>query len=166
MRTKRHIRRWAGIATIVACGALSSSTAAEPRTKVFINGKAMPVYFNDGDSFRVLTDGTKARLAGYNTLESHGAVHQWGTWTEKELFVLAKMATIHARDRVWHCESDGKTDTYGRTLMWCPDLAEELIRLGYAHAMSIDDTPARPELLAAQREAIAERRGMWAHGSS
>jgi hypothetical protein len=125
-----------------------------------LNGVATPVVFNDGDSFRVLggpLTGAKARLSGFNTLESHGAVHQWGDWTAKEMYILAKLATHNARDNVWECTSDGKTDGYGRMLVFCPGLAKEQIRLGLAHAMSIDDTPADAELLAAQREAIAAR---------
>jgi endonuclease YncB( thermonuclease family) len=145
----------------------STGVAAEPRTKVILNGKVVPVYFNDGDSFRVLAGeykDAKARLFGFNTLESYGAVHQWGRWTRKELYVLAKMGTYHGRDGVWECETDGNTDTYGRMLVWCPKLAEQQIRLGYAHVMSIDDDPGKPELVAAQQDAIANRRGIWAHG--
>jgi endonuclease YncB( thermonuclease family) len=144
-----------------------SVDAKDPQTKVYINGKPTPVFFNDGDSFRVLGgsyQGTKARLAGYNTLESYGPVHSWGDWTEKAMYVIAKMATLYARKGVWHCETDGKTDTYGRMLLWCPDLATELVRGGYAHAMSINDEPGKPELVAAQKEAIEAKRGMWAHG--
>ena len=143
------------------------TAAAVSQTKVILNGKVVPVHFNDGDSFRVLGGDfkdTKARLFGYNTLESYGAVHQWGTWTAHELYVIAKMGTYNARDGVWNCETDGSTDTYGRILVWCPELATEQIRQGYAHAMSIDDNPGKPELLEAQREAIANRRGIWAHG--
>ena len=93
--------------TTVLCLALagavaepSTTRAGEPQTMVFLNGKAVPVFFNDGDSFRVLSGsmkGSKARLAGFNTLESHGPVHSWGDWTVKEMYVLAKMATLHAR---------------------------------------------------------------------
>jgi len=142
-------------------------SAGEPETMVILNGQSVPVFFNDGDSFRVLggpMKGAKARLAGYNTLESHGAVHSWGTWTVKEMYVLAKMATLHARKGKWTCTSDGKTDTYGRMLTFCPGLRLELIRMGLAHAMNIDDEPSAPELLEAQREAIAAKRGIWAHG--
>ncbi len=151
----------------VLLGALTTSAHAEPRTKVYLNGVPAPVFFNDGDSFRVVGGqhaGMKARLEGYNTLESYGPVHQWGDWTYKELYVLAKEATLFARKGVWRCTSDLETDTYGRSLWWCEDLATELVRLGYAHAMSISDKPARAGLLAAQREAIANRRGIWAHG--
>lgn len=143
------------------------SIAAEAQTKVILNGKAVPVYFNDGDSFRVLAGeykDAKARLSGYNTLESYGPVHSWGTWTAHELYVIAKMGTYNGRDGVWECETDGGTDTYGRILVWCPKLAEDQIRRGYAHVMSIDDNPGRPELIEAQREAISSRRGIWAHG--
>ena len=45
--------------------------ASEPRSKVVVNGMMSPVYFNDGDTFRVLSgqlSGTKARLEGFNTL--------------------------------------------------------------------------------------------------
>lgn len=164
-------RNWKLASALVAVtvGALVTPTvdAKEPLTKVFINGKPTPVFFNDGDSFRGMGggyQGTKARLAGYNTLESYGPVHSWGDWTEKEMYVLAKMATLLARAGVWHCETAGETDTYGRTLLWCEDLAVELVRGGYAHAMTIDDNPAKPVLVEAQKEAIENKRGMWAHG--
>ena len=140
---------------------------ASAETKIFLNGKPVAVHFNDGDSFRVLRGrmkDAKARIAGFNTLESHGPVHQWGEWTAKEMYVLAKMATLYSRRGVWHCTSDGKVDTYGRMLAHCPKLGEELVRLGLAHALTIDDNPADATLLAAQKEAMEARRGMWAHG--
>lgn len=143
------------------------SNAARAQTKVILNGKTVPVHFNDGDTFRVLAGEFKdssARLAGFNTLESYGPVHVWGNWTAKELYVLAKMGTHNGRDGVWECETDGSTDSYGRLLAWCPKLAEDQIRKGYAHVMTVDDQPGRPELIAAQKEAIAARRGIWAHG--
>ncbi len=145
----------------------ATASAAQPRTRVILNGDAVPVSFNDGDSFRVLGgtySGAQARLAGFNTLESHGPVHQWGGWSTKELYVLAKLATKHGRRGIWTCTSDGKTDTYGRMLTFCPDLAESLIRAGLAHVMTIDDAPGNPELIEAQREAQRARRGMWGHG--
>jgi hypothetical protein len=78
--------------------------------------------------------------------------------------VMAKMATYHARRGVWECETGGETDTYGRMLATCPGLGEELVRLGLAHVLSIDDEPGDAKLLAAQREAIEARRGLWSHG--
>ncbi len=135
---------------------------------VFLNGVATPVTFNDGDSFRVLEgpmSGSRARLAGFNTLESHGPVHQWGGWHFKELYALAKIATLNAQRGVWHCESkDMATDTYGRVLWHCLDLAEDQIRNGFAHVMTVTDDPGNPRLINAQQEAIRERRGIWAKG--
>lgn len=140
----------------------------DPATKVFLNGVPTAVTFNDGDSFRVLDGplmGTKARLSHFNTLESFGPTHSWGTWNAYELYINAKMATMNARRGVWHCVSaDLARDGYGRILWYCDDLARDQISKGFAHAMSIDHTPASPELLALQREAIAAKRGMWAHG--
>jgi micrococcal nuclease len=145
----------------------TAAAAAEPATKVFINGRATPVYFNDGDSFKPLAGpykGSQSRLAGFNTLESFGPVHSWGTWTEKEMWVIAKQATKHAQHGVWHCETDAKKDGYGRLLMHCKDLAKSHIENGFAMAMSVDEVPADAELVAAQQQAIKNRRGMWAHG--
>lgn len=138
-----------------------------PVTRVFLNGVPTPVFFNDGDSFRIMggpMEGGKTRLAGFNTLESFGAVHSWGAWHPFELYVVAKMATYNARRGTWHCTSDLAEDTYGRTLWICPDLAVDDIRKGLAHVMSIDEHPGDIEYIRAQRLAIAERRGIWRHG--
>jgi endonuclease YncB( thermonuclease family) len=145
----------------------STARAGEAVTKVFINGRATPVSFNDGDSFRPLAGpykGSQSRLAGFNTLESFGPVHSWGTWTEREMWVLAKLATKNAQRGVWHCETDGKRDGYGRLLMFCKDLAKSHIEQGLAMVMSVDQTPGDAELIDAQRSAVAAGRGMWAHG--
>lgn len=157
------------IAALVVASALtlSAGASAEPLTKVFVNGAVTPVYFNDGDSFRIQAGpyrGTQSRLSGYNTLESFGPVHSWGTWTEKEMHVIAKMATHEAQLGVWHCEGDGKKDGYGRLLLFCKDLALHLISKGLAHTYSVNEEPGDPDLLKVQREAMAARRGMWAHG--
>ena len=158
-----------GVALLAGLTFLSParSDAAEPRSKVILNGELVQVTFNDGDSFRVLSGdlaGAKARLAGYKTLESYGPVHQWGSWTAKELYVIAKMATLHARKGIWECTTDGDTDTYGRILVECPGLAEDLIRRGMAHALTVTDEPGEPAFLAAQHEAMEAKRGLWSHG--
>ena len=155
------------VAATLVLGLLASPAGAEPAARVRLNGVPAPVYFNDGDSFRVLDgmhSGGKARLGGFNTLETPGPVHQWGRWTARELYINSKMATLNGRRGVWSCTSDMATDTYGRTLWWCPDLAADQIRKGLAHAMSVTEQPADARLLAVQAEAIAARRGMWAHG--
>ncbi len=152
------------LSTFVVPEAAHSSHAT---TRVYINGRPTTVHFNDGDSFRQLDGpyaGRGSRLAGFNTLESFGPSHSWGGWHPFELWVNAKMATYNGRQGVWHCTGDGSTDTYGRVLLDCPDLAVDQIRRGFAHAMQIDDTTARPEYLRAQQEAIRNRRGMWAKG--
>jgi endonuclease YncB( thermonuclease family) len=134
---------------------------------VFLNNQPGAVSFNDVDSFRIIKgnpQGSQSRLAGFNTLESHGPVHRWGGWHFKELYVNAKQATLNARRGVWHCESDLSADGYGRNLWTCLDLAEDQIRKGLAHAMSVTDEPAHPRLLAAQADAITHKRGMWAKG--
>ena len=148
-------------------GSSVSTAEATIASLVYINGVPTRVYFNDGDSFRQLTGrwaGQGSRLEGFNTLESFGPVHSWGDWHPFELWVNAKKATHNARHGIWHCTTEGEQDTYGRVLLDCPDLAVSQIRHGYAHAMQIDDTPARPAYLRAQQEAIRHRRGMWSHG--
>jgi endonuclease YncB( thermonuclease family) len=155
------------VVALVSATASSTAHAGESYTKVFINGRATPVFFNDGDSFRPQAGpfkGSQSRLSGFNTLESFGSVHSWGTWSARELWVLAKLATKNAQHGVWHCETDGKKDGYGRLLMLCKDLAKSHIAQGYAMVMSVDDKPGDPELLQAQRDAIANGRGMWSHG--
>ena len=163
-------------------GPKGSITRGVVASKVFLNGRPSPVSFNDGDRFRVLAgpfSGTKARLAGYNTLESYGNVHQWGAWTFEELYVNAKLGTLNARNGpcwdderhevkpgckdAWHCTSDLKRDYYGRILWWCDDLAADQVRKGFAHVMSVRG-PGKPQLIAAQQEAVKHKRGMWARG--
>lgn len=147
--------------------ALAPQARANPRSLVIINGKGLPVYYNDGDTFRVLEGklaGSPARLAGFNTLETFGPAHQWKGWTFKELYVNSKQATLNARRGVWHCSIDpSDRDGYGRLLAVCPDLQESQIRQGLAHALSVDG-PAEARLIRAQRDAIVNRRGMWAKG--
>lgn len=136
-------------------------------TRVFLNGVPTPVSFNDGDSFRVQAGayaGSQCRLAGFNSLESFGPAHQWGTWHPYELYINAKLATLNGRRGTWHCFTQGARDTYGRLLVECPDLVVDSVRRGYAHIYSVDDNPSPPEYIRAQQEAIRDRRGMWAHG--
>jgi endonuclease YncB( thermonuclease family) len=157
----------AAVLVIAALLGPAQDAGADAVTRVFINGRPTPVSFNDGDSFRPSEGelaGQQCRLVGYNTLESFGPAHQWGDWHPYELYINAKMATVHARRGTWHCNFDGNFDTYGRAALDCPDLAVDMIRHGFAMAYTIDDHPSRPEYLRAQREAIREHRGMWAHG--
>lgn len=165
---RRHFPFFIALAiTVSLAPSVQPRAEANARTRVFINGRAAAVHFNDGDSFRVQEGefaGAQCRLEGFNTLESFGPAHQWGDFHPYELYVNAKQATTHARRGTWHCFGDGSRDTYGRLLLDCPDLAVSQIRHGFAHAYNVDDTASRPEYLRAQEEAIRARRGMWAHG--
>ncbi len=159
------------VAILTCLLALFLPTAAlgYARTRVYIDGATYPVVFNDGDTFRI-QDGdlanNSARLSNFNTLESYGPVHQWGTWDPFELYVIAKRAAINARAAgTWHCTSNrGQRDVYGRLLLECPDLIVDALGKGLAHAYSNDDTPGKPEYLRVQRAAQAARRGMWLKG--
>lgn len=145
----------------------ASSLLADETSLAFINGKAYRVYYNDGDSFRVMTGeytGRMARLSGFNTLESFGPAHQWGSFHSYELYTNAKMATMLSRRGVWHCFGDGGVDGYGRLLLECPDLIMHHLSRGLAHVYQAKEIPAKAEYLLAQQEAIRNRRGFWAHG--
>ena len=167
--TSKSLNSWLCASIAVSLCLLShppEAQAIDVPSRVYLNGVPTPVYFNDGDSFRVLSGafaGSRARLAGFNTLESYGRAHQWGTWTREELSHYATLGTMNARQGVWHCTSDLKRDGYGRILWDCPDLTIDQVRKGYAHAMSVKG-PAHPDVIEAQKEAVKYRRGMWSHG--
>lgn len=165
MRLKTLVLPLLTLATLLVPALGQANPAA---SKVFLNGVPTPVFFNDGDSFRVLAGplyGTNARLAGFNTLESYGPTHEWGGWHQKELYVISKQATLNARRGVWHCTSDLRKDTYGRILWDCPDLARDQLRKGLAHALSINQDPANAEYLTIQKDAMSKKVGMWAKGT-
>ncbi|MBN4077388.1 thermonuclease family protein [Sulfobacillus acidophilus] len=146
--------------------AFNSYTQAS-RTKVYLNGVPATAYFNDGDTFRVLSGeykGKRARLVGFNTLETYGPVHSWGMWQKTGLLNIAKLGTKNARKGIWHCNLKGGIDTYGRMLWNCQDLAEDQIRKGLAHAFSVDKNAANESLLEIQQAAIKNKVGMWEHG--
>lgn len=141
---------------------------ASDQTKVKFNGTLVEVYFNDGDTFKILTGvlkNTRARLKGFNTLESYGPVHQWGTWKKSELYAMAQLATENARQGKWKCKAASGKDIYGRILVSCPDLARDQVQKGFAHVMSLDNDENRPELIALQQKAIASKVGIWQKGS-
>ncbi|TNF31890.1 MAG: nuclease [Deltaproteobacteria bacterium] len=152
----------------LALGA-SAAHAKEPARKqtILLDGVTERVNWNDGDSFRILggrRDGQKARLAGYNTLESYGPVHFWGGFTGWDLYHTHKDATALAKSQEWECTSDGSADGYGRILVACPELRKRLISEGLAHVYAYGDEVPDPELIALQLKAQNERNGMWAKG--
>ena len=159
---------------VICAGLLCSSSAvdAKPKPSVTLDGETIQVYWNDGDSFRVSSrshKGLKVRIGGYNTLENHGPVHQWGRWTKDQLLHLAYQAKDVANGHKWACFrvlKDGKVqkDHYGRTLIECPDLATELIEAGLAHVFAFTPEDVDPKQLEKQLTAQKEGVGMWALG--
>lgn len=160
-------RLFVSVAGLVALFGGAVNARAETTGTVRINGVATPVYFNDGDTFRALAGpyrNRSSRLAGFNTLESYGPAHQWGGWTAREMYSLAKQGALNARRGFWSCSIDPtEKDGYGRLLAICPDLQYDQIRKGLAHVLSVDGDPPR-RLMEAQRKAIVEKRGIWAKG--
>lgn len=146
-----------------------SALACQPyNTPVNLDGKDILVCFNDGDTFQMYTeDGRRAsaRLKGFNSLESYGPVHRWGKWTTQELYENSKAATENARSGSWKCHAAGPKDKYGRLLIDCPDLAQDQIKKGLAHAMFVESGDDNQKLLDIQQQAIRSKVGMWKKGS-
>ncbi len=146
---------------------LTSETEPDIQTVVSIDGIKTRVFFNDGDTFKILDGDLKngrVRIEGMNTLESYGPVHEWKQNDTRELFDVANLATTTARTGTWSCKLEKEKDTYGRLLAICDDLALALIGKGLAHAYSIDTSPADANYLQAQKEAQSSRLGMWKEG--
>ncbi|MCA9513910.1 MAG: thermonuclease family protein [Myxococcales bacterium] len=147
-------------------GALAKSKKKAAPQLILLDGAVERVNWNDGDSFRITKgarEGQKARLVGYNTLESYGPVHFWGGFNGWELYRTHKAATALAKSQQWVCSSNGTADGYGRILVDCPELRKTLVAEGLAHVYQIEGD-ADPELLAIQMKAQNERKGMWAKG--
>ena len=160
------------IATLPNCS--SRRYAAAPKvlpnnhSLMVLDGELTFAKWDDGDTFSVkpATKGRRirARLKGYNTLESYGPVHHWGEWTGQELYHIAKQATHLARSQSWTCFSTGESGGYGRIVSDCPELRRKLIAEGLAHVFVIDTT-ADAHDLALQEQAIKAKKGMWAKGA-
>ncbi|MEE2828954.1 MAG: thermonuclease family protein [Myxococcota bacterium] len=134
--------------------------------EISLNGKTHSVRWLDGDTLSIESGrrrGMKARLVGYNTLESYGPVHRWGDWSPTELYTIAKAAKQSAAKERWNCSTRGKKDSYDRLLVDCPDLRRELLRTGIAHlfAYNADPDPGDLEL---QRKARQAQVGIWEKG--
>ena len=156
-----------GMSIVTAEARPSRKRTKSKRQMIVLDGIPERVNWNDGDSFRV-TKGPrkdqKARLKGYNTLESYGPVHFWGGFNGWDLYRTHKNATKLAKSKEWECESDGEADGYGRLLVDCPGLRKALIREGLAHVYAYGDEVPDPELLALQMQAQNNRKGMWKKG--
>ena len=134
---------------------------------VILDGVSISVFWDDGDTFHGTTaDGKKikARLAGYNTLESYGPVHQWGGWTEHELYAFAKESGVFASKTIWECADTKKGGGYGRVLVDCPGLRKAMLENGYAHPFSIGGPAPEADMLAL-RLGIENKAGIWEKGA-
>jgi endonuclease YncB( thermonuclease family) len=135
----------------------------DTRMWVVLDGRKTRVVWNDGDSFRVIRgphNEMRARLDGYNTLESYGPVHFWGPHHGYDLYDNGKEATELAKSKVWECQTKEGGGGYGRTLVVCPELREEMLAKGLAHLFAVVGKPD-PKLVAIQLDAQKNRRGMW-----
>jgi micrococcal nuclease len=131
---------------------------------IVLDGVEVPVVWSDGDTFRPKGAQHPARVSGYNTLETYGAVHRWGAWDPAALEALANRATVVVSSRTRTCRSLGKPDGYGRTLVDCPDAAAELLGQGLAMVFAVAPETPDAKLLEVQAAAQKARRGIWAEG--
>ncbi|MBT6179640.1 MAG: nuclease [Deltaproteobacteria bacterium] len=147
---------------------VAQSTLKKPRQNaaLVLDGKELDVYWDDGDTFEFREHGrkTRARLRGFNTLESYGPVHSWGQWKGRELYEVAFQATAHAKSEVWECTRHLGSGGYGRILVDCPKLRETLLSKGLAHVFWMNGA-APEEILKFQHQAIKEKIGMWSKGA-
>jgi endonuclease YncB( thermonuclease family) len=166
------LRAAAPLALALALAVPGPAAARRPgadaaRGVVVLAGERVPVRWTDGDTFRVRGGrfaGRSARLLGVNALETYGPVHRIGRRGPRELLALARETAGLAASRAWSCETDGRSDGYGRLLVRCDDAAEALVLAGHALVFAVDG-PADERLLAAQRRAQEAGAGMWSGGA-
>ena len=154
------------ICALVVCSCHKQAGASRKYSALVLDGRKVRVYWNDGDSFRILGlrgRRAKARLKGYNTLENFGPAHRWGKWDAWQLHRVGNRATQLARAKPWKCFTLPSSGGYGRRLVSCPGLARKLIEQGLAHVFSVRGS-GPGDLLRLQRMAQKKRRGIWARG--
>lgn len=168
---------WLTVGLVYSAPVLAQPTSkpvhSKPTSWLHLNGQKVRVFWSDGDTFKVLEGsykGSKARLSGFNTLESYGPVHRWGKWTAKGLQSIADQATFFVRKRTWTCTTKGSKDRYNRILAACPGLKKELIRNGLAHLFvwATPQSKRSKELNIVQKlqqVAQKQKKGMWAQGT-
>jgi len=151
------------VALNVSGAAPSTKVPLTPNGSVRLDGQAVEVHWDDGDTFKVLASGMKARLVGYNTLESYGAIHRFGPGPQA-LYAISSKATDLARSKVWDCKSQAGEGGYGRKAVDCPGLRRALLEAGLAHPFSVDSAAPKADL-DAQNMAIQAKAGMWSAGA-
>ena len=171
---------WTRVAFALSLTACGPKTAPEPAPEpvsepaaavaptILLDGVRTTVRWDDGDTFKVVTDdgskSARARLAGFNTLESYGPVHRWGDWTAQELFALSKAGGELAEGQVWACTTLPGGGGYGRDKVDCAGLRTALLEAGLAHLFAFDGTPLAADL-EVQTAAMGAGAGMWAKGA-
>lgn len=152
--------------TVTKATPVEKTTPEEIQAYIILDGTKLMVNWDDGDTFNGRKeDGSKikARLMGYNTLESYSPVHQWGDWTAEELYKLAKEAGVFASATEWECTDTQKGGGYGRMLVDCPDLRKAMLQAGLAHPFSVGSSAPEGDLADLQ-VGIDNKAGIWAKG--
>ncbi len=139
-----------------------TEVSSESEVMLKLDGEKVAVHWVDGDTFVVTSTDVKARLDGFNTLESYGPVHKFGPGPAA-LFGIANAATELAKSQTWACSKQGDDGGYGRIGVDCPALRKAMLEQGLAHVFSVGGTASGPNL-EAQAVAIAAKAGMWADG--
>ncbi len=174
-RARQLFLAWACLVALGACSSIvtraggvrsAKDDAHEADGVLVINGERTEVRWSDGDSFTFLSGpyaGMGTRLRGYNTLESYGPVHRWGSWTREELYTLTKGDAAICASKAWECTTAGEPDAYKRVLVDCPKLALEMARRGRGLAYAVE---GQPDLLVldAMHQAQRAKRGIWEKG--
>ena len=146
----------------------ASTTDKRYNATLVLDGKEVAVRWDDGDTFSTAPTKNekpiKARLNGFNTLESYGPVHKWDRWRFRTLYKVAKQAGERAASESWNCKTLDGQGGYGRALVDCPDLRLALLTEGLAHNFIID-TAIESKYLSAQAKAVKDRAGMWQKGA-
>jgi len=148
------------LALLLACNAAFWGCQAQSQVPVT---EALVAQVVDGDTV-ILGNGQKVRLLGIDAPELEHEGQPADFLAHKAKRVLTDLA----QGRRVRLEYDKlRYDRYGRTLafLFLPDgtnLSRELVRQGLAHVYTVPpNMQFREELLAAQREAIKARRGVW-----
>jgi len=136
---------------------------AQTNATIELDGEKVAVEWVDGDTFVVGSTGVKARLDGFNTLESYGPVHKFGPGPAA-LYGIANAATDLAKSQAWTCTKQSDDGGYGRIGVDCPGLRTAMLEQGLAHVFAVDG-PASKSNLQAQALGIAAKAGMWSKGA-
>jgi micrococcal nuclease len=146
-------------------GALFTPAAAEPLLDIALEAKVTEVI--DGDTV-VLDDGTEVRLVGTQAPKLPLGRPGYPTWPLAPE-AKAKLAELVLGRRVGLGFGGNEWDRHGRRLaqLWRSDglwLQGAMVEAGLARVYGFADNRALvPELLALERKARAERRGIWAN---